>query len=92
MKYVFPAVLELDKYGVYLVSFPDLEGCYTDGATMEEAVANAKDVLSLMLCDMEDREKNIPQPTPFNQIKVNDQSFVHIIQADTDEYRKLQIS
>ena len=27
----------------YIVSFPDLPGCLTCGATMEEAIANAED-------------------------------------------------
>lgn len=36
------AVVESVETG-YIVSFPDLPGCLTCGATMEEAIANAED-------------------------------------------------
>ena len=41
MKYIYPAIFEQDNNKIYLVSFPDLDGCYTDGKTLEEALENA---------------------------------------------------
>ena len=89
MRYNYPAIFEQDKKNTYLVSFPDLEGCYTDGVNLEKALDNARDVLNLMLWDMEEQGTKIPQPTLPNKIKVNSKSFVTLIQADTLEYRKL---
>ena len=42
----FPYKMEIIKDSVetgYIVSFTDLSGCLTCGATMEEAIANAED-------------------------------------------------
>jgi len=63
MRYNYPAIFKQDKKNTYLVSFPDLEGCYTDGVTLVKALDNARDVLNLMLWDMEEQGTKIPQPT-----------------------------
>jgi antitoxin HicB len=89
MRYNYPAMFEKDKSGTYLVSFPDLEGCYTDGKTLEEALDNARDVLNLMLWDLEESKAQIPNATLPNKIKTTSKAFVTIIRADTLEYRKL---
>ncbi len=94
MKYIFPAVFTLDTTdenypnGVYLVNFPDLEGCYTDGETIEEAYKMAEDVLNLTLWDMEEDKKEIPKPSNPKEFKCDDNSFVSLVTADTLEYRK----
>lgn len=36
-------VLREDDGGGYLITFPDLPGCMSDGGTVEEAIANAAD-------------------------------------------------
>lgn len=96
MKYLFPAIIKFDKSdevfpnGVYLVSFPDLENCFTDGETLEEAYTMAQDVLNLTLMQMEDNQEPIPEPTPINNIhKASEDEIITFINADTLEYAKL---
>jgi len=36
----------------YIVEVPSLPGCYTQGDTIEEALANAKEAISLYIEDM----------------------------------------
>ncbi len=48
MKYVYPAIFTQNDDG-FLVKFPDLESCYTDGTDMKDAFINAEDVLNLVL-------------------------------------------
>jgi len=38
--------LSEDDGGGYLISFPDLPGCISDGETLEEAVVNGRDACS----------------------------------------------
>jgi len=49
-EYDFPVLFEYDaEEDVYLADCPVLPGCYTDGKTREEAVANIRDAIKLVL-------------------------------------------
>lgn len=43
----FPVILETDETGGYVVSCPSFEGCYSQGNTTEEALANIKEAIAL---------------------------------------------
>lgn len=81
-KYMFPAVFQPCKEGGYSIYFPDLPGCISEGDTLEEALAMAKDGLELFLWNMEDGKEEIPEPTPPEGIKIEDGNFVVPIIAD----------
>lgn len=49
-QYTFPIVIENDSEG-YFASCPLLQGCATQGATYEEAMANIEDAIHLHLVD-----------------------------------------
>ena len=87
MKYVYPAILTQEDDGI-IVSFPDVEGARADGATMEEALENADDVLNLMLLTMEEKHMNINPPTPIASLDVPKGSTVALVRADTLAYSK----
>lgn len=95
MKYVYPAIFTFDKSdenfpdGVYLVEFPDLEGCYTFGETIEKAYEMAEDVLNLTLWNLEETKVILPPPSNLKDIKCNENSFTSLVSADTLAYRKL---
>ncbi len=42
-KYVYPAFFLPEKEGGYSVSFPDLDGCYTCGDDLQDAIMMAED-------------------------------------------------
>ncbi len=46
----FPIDIEADKDG-YFVSCPALQGCYSQGGTYEEVVANIEDAIRLHIED-----------------------------------------
>ena len=50
MNYQFPTVIEKDDNG-YFAFCPELQGCYTQGATYEEALRNIEDAIKLHLAD-----------------------------------------
>ena len=62
-KYTFSALFEPEADGSYSVSFPDLDGCFTQGDTYEAAYTNAVDALSLHLYGMEEDGESIPAAT-----------------------------
>jgi len=87
MKYVYPAIFEKED-DMYNVFFPDLEGCYTSGENLEDALANAEDALALMLFHYETKNKNVPKPSEITKVKVPQGDFVSLIKCDTLEYGK----
>ena len=87
MKYAFTAVFEPAENG-YLVSFPDLPGCNTEGDSIEEAVYMAKDVLCLWLYDLEADGNEMPVPTDSLKLEKPDNAFLSVIAVDTDDYRR----
>jgi Uncharacterised protein family (UPF0150). len=75
-KYIFSAVFEPGNIKGYVITFPDLPGCITEGDTLEDALAMAKDALELHLYGMEEDGNFIPQPTPPEKIHAPEGSFV----------------
>ena len=51
-----------DEGGGYLVEFPDLSGCTTDGEAIDEAITHARDAMDCWLEAM--REAGRPTPNP----------------------------
>ncbi|MGD0282547.1 MAG: type II toxin-antitoxin system HicB family antitoxin [Dissulfurispiraceae bacterium] len=60
----YPARIKyLSEDKTYLVEFPDLPGCLTEGATLEDAKQNAKEALTGYLASVFDRSLKIPNPS-----------------------------
>jgi len=59
--YKFRVVIEQDEDGVYIVSCPALKGCYSQGATIEEATENIKDAIQLHI----EARKSLGDPIGF---------------------------
>ncbi|MBE8953266.1 MAG: type II toxin-antitoxin system HicB family antitoxin [Quinella sp. 1Q7] len=96
MKYVYPAIFRksIDVEDCYCVDFPDLDGVFTQGYGLYEAIYMAEDVLAFSLADYEDDGKTIPKPTPIKQIKAapdeySTDAFVTLIKVDTEAFRLL---
>jgi antitoxin HicB len=56
----YPATVEQQTDGTYLVRFVDLPDTFTEGHTLEEALFNASEVLSAMLAWRLDEGKDVP--------------------------------
>lgn len=83
MKFMYPAIFTLEE-GAYWVAFPDIEGCFSDGDTPEEAMSNAQEALSLHLTPEENEEPTIPKPSNINDIKQPEHGFVSYVTVDID--------
>ena len=88
MKYAYTAVFTPEKNGLFSVNFPDLQGCYTSGDNMADAVYMAQDVLNLTLYDLEQDNKPIPEASKPHGIKVTGEQFTSVIAVDTETYRR----
>lgn len=104
MKYVYPAIFRKDKElsGTWTIEFPDVEGAFTSGNSLYNALEMAEDVLNFMLLEWEDHKagkldtpfnNRIVEPTPIQEVVVeldeySTSAFVTLVKADTDAYRK----
>ena len=57
--------LASDEGGGYLIEFPDVPGCMSDGESPEEAVANGRDALKCCLLTLKEFGDPIPAPGAF---------------------------
>jgi len=87
-KYIYPAVFRKEGE-MYSVDFPDLECCYTQGDTLQEALEMAEDVLCLTLYRLEEEGSPVPTPSDLREIALDEVSFASLVSCDTLEYRQL---
>ncbi|MFA5187871.1 MAG: type II toxin-antitoxin system HicB family antitoxin [Patescibacteria group bacterium] len=50
-----PIVIEKGEDGFYIVECPLFDGCFTQGKTIDEALRNIKEVISLILAEKDAR-------------------------------------
>ena len=75
----YPAIFHREGTG-YWVEFPEFGGG-TEGATIELAMKNAREMLESVLATYIDEGLDIPKPSDIMTLTVND-GFVSMIQAD----------
>jgi antitoxin HicB len=63
MKIEYPAKIKKEEDNIFFVSFLDIEEAMTQGETMEEALFNASEVLTLTMEYRLDQEQEIPDPS-----------------------------
>ncbi len=90
MKLVYPAVFKpfSDKSGGYVVEFPDLPGCVTEGKDLEQAIEMGIDAASgWILGELEDGEQ-IPSASDYSEIAAENGCMVNMLLLDIDSYEE----
>ena len=57
----FPVVVEKDIDGSFFALAPSLQGCYTSGKTLGEALDNIKDAIRLHVADRAVAKETVPK-------------------------------
>jgi len=83
---VYPSIIH-EEDGGYWIEFPDLEGCQTQGDTMEEAMTMAQEALGLYLVSLMERNLEIPAPSDIKNIEADGCRTTYIT-TDVDNYRR----
>jgi len=78
-RYIFPAVLTYEEGYEIAVTFPDLPGCATSGATEEEAIAMGREALGLHLWGMETDGDEIPAPSSLRNVETEENEIACMI-------------
>ncbi len=90
MKLIYPAIFRpfSDQSGGYVVEFPDLHGCVTEGKNLEQAIEMGIDAASgWILGELEDGEK-IPPASDYSKIIIEDGCMVNMLLLDIDAYEE----
>lgn len=88
MKLIYPAIFKpfSDGSGGYVVEFPDLRGCVTEGKNLEDAYEMAIDAASgWILGELEDGEQ-IPAASEYKDVTAGDGCMVNMMLLDIDSY------
>lgn len=85
----YPAIFHKENDS-YWVEFPDLEGCFSSGETIEEAYENAKEALGMYLNkDGDLYERKIKKPSSISIIlSKNKREIVMLVEFDSIKFDK----
>jgi antitoxin HicB len=61
--YDFKVIIEPNEACGYVVTCPSLQGCYSQGETIEEALENIREAILLCIEDLEAEGEEIPDPS-----------------------------
>lgn len=87
MKKLYPALLSETDSGRFVIKVPDVAGCITTGATLDEALDNIRDALAGCLCVLEDVGKPLPAPSAPSAV-ADDHATVVLVDVDLLAYRQ----
>lgn len=92
MKLIYPAIFTpfSDQSGGYVVEFPDLPGCITEGKDLEQAIEMGIDAASgWILGELEDGQQ-IPCSSDYSEITASLQNgcMVNMLLLDIDSYEE----
>ena len=95
MKYVYPAIFHPFEDGSkgYMVTFPDIPGCLTEGFSLDEAIQMAQSALQEMMAYYEDKGLN-PENPPSDiknlEIEWEKGQFPTLISIETRDYSSVR--
>jgi predicted RNase H-like HicB family nuclease len=71
-QYDFPIIIEADEHGFFAVC-PDLRGCFSQGETHAEVLANIEDAIRLHLEDRTEDDEQIrtPRSVMFSTVRIS---------------------
>lgn len=83
---VYPAIFHLED-GTYWVEFPDIPGCFSDGATLEDALTNAQEALAIHLSSLLDHQQPLPAASDLASI-IPEDGVTSYVSCNPDKYCK----
>lgn len=90
MKLVYPAIFKpfSDNTGGFVVEFPDLPGCVTEGENLQEAIEMGVDAASGWILDELEEGNQIPVPSKYKDIQCADDEMINFLVLDMDAYEE----
>ena len=84
-KFIYPAIFHPEEKG-FSVFVPDIDGCFSQGDTLEEAYEMISDAIGLCLEEYYEENKDLPVPSSPQDIPHEKTDFVALIEFDMLSY------
>lgn len=84
----YPAIFHIAEEGGFWVSFPDIEGCFTQGDTMDEAYQMAGEAVYLAISEILQEDRELPIATSPEKLNVDNNEVVILVGFDLFNYKK----
>ena len=85
--HLYPAFFRRTDPGGYSADFPDLPGCASAGATLEEVFAGARESLSLHLYGLLEDGDDVPKASDPETIPLEAGAFIALVEGHPDMVR-----
>lgn len=85
IKIYYPAVFQKEETG-YSVWVPDIEGCVSQGDSLNEAIENISEAIGLSVETLAEHGMDIPVPSAPEKIAAEKDQFVSVIAFDPIEF------
>ena len=83
MKFIYPAVFKKTEDGRYKGTFPDLEGCFGEGDTLDEAIESANAAaFDWISVELSEEVPELPPITDPDDMELEDEDVVRNIQVN----------
>ena len=87
MKFIYPAVFRKTDKGTYRGFFPDLEDCYGEGDTLDEAIEEANAAAyNWITVELDEEEPNLPSISDPSDLNLTPEDIVRIISVNIRFY------
>lgn len=83
----YPIILKPSNDGGFIVDIPSFD-ISTQGEDITECITMARDAIGLMGIDMEDDDKEIPEPIKVDSSALNNDDIVTFVDVDFAAYRE----
>lgn len=84
-KVYYPVIFHIEEKG-YSTVVPDLDGCFSQGDDMPQAVTMTQEAIGLMLEEYLEKSEDLPKPSKIEKIKKEKNDFVVIVEFDPVKY------
>ena len=90
MEYIYPALFQSNDNGSYTISYPDLQGCISEGKNLSNAMDMAQSALTQWIEFLTESKALIPNPTDIKDVNANDNEFASLIRANIKDGRAVK--
>lgn len=87
MKFIYPAVFHKEENGRYKAHFPDLECCYAEGDTLDDAIDKANEAAyDWISLELSEEDCELPSVTDASDMDIQEGDIVRNISVNIRFY------